>query len=222
MTTGRVLVATALMVLLAGCTRDSGSSSVGRSASSSTTIPASLEVAQRSNALPASRVETGAQVVSEITGQPSGQSGSQVGASQVSQAESNLAQLGATRTDQGVVVTVPEKVLFDFDKSDVKAEARPILEKVAQLIAYYAKARPVVRGFTDDKGSDDYNQTLSERRAEAVKSYLVSNLGVDGGRLSTEGAGEKSPVAPNTRPDGSDNPEGRAQNRRVEVLFPNA
>ncbi len=109
-----------------------------------------------------------------------------------------------------------------LDIEDIPAPGSGRLEKIAQLARFYGKAQVLVLGFTDDKGGDDYNQALSERRAEAVKSYLVSNFGIDGGRVRTEGRGERDPVAPNRKPDGSDNPEGRQQNRRVEVVFPNA
>ena len=78
-----------------------------------------------------------------------------------------------------------------------------------------------VAGHTDSVGSDAYNQKLSERRAKTVYDYLTSN-GVDAGRLvGPTGYGESRPIAPNTNPDGSDNPEGRAQNRRTELNVQN-
>jgi OOP family OmpA-OmpF porin len=73
----------------------------------------------------------------------------------------------------------------------------------------------MIVGHTDSIGSDEYNQRLSERRAQAVKQYLVSK-GIAASRLSTEGQGEREPIAPNTE-DGKDNPEGRAMNRRAEL-----
>jgi len=72
-----------------------------------------------------------------------------------------------------------------------------------------------IEGHTDSIGSDSYNQRLSERRAQAVKAYLVSK-GVAASRLETVGKGEQEPVAPNTK-DGKDNPQGRAMNRRAEL-----
>jgi len=83
----------------------------------------------------------------------------------------------------------------------------------------YSRQNPLcvtIEGHTDSIGSDAYNQRLSERRAAAVKQYLVSK-GVGADRLTTVGRGEKDPVAPNTTPDGKDNPEGRAMNRRAEL-----
>ena len=72
-----------------------------------------------------------------------------------------------------------------------------------------------VEGHTDSKGSDAYNQRLSQRRAEAVVKYL-SGKGIDRSRLESTGLGEGRPIAPNQNPDGSDNPIGRAKNRRTE------
>ncbi|MDP7239531.1 MAG: OmpA family protein, partial [Candidatus Latescibacteria bacterium] len=73
-------------------------------------------------------------------------------------------------------------------------------------------------GHTDSKGSDAYNQKLSEKRALSVKTWLLTNTNISKYLLHTIGLGETQPVAPNEKEDGSDNPEGRAQNRRVEIL----
>jgi outer membrane protein OmpA-like peptidoglycan-associated protein len=77
-----------------------------------------------------------------------------------------------------------------------------------------------IEGHTDAIGSEAYNQALSERRAESVTRELAYD-GVHGARLATRGFGERYPVAPNTREDGSDNSHGRAKNRRVEVVIEN-
>lgn len=71
-------------------------------------------------------------------------------------------------------------------------------------------------GHTDSKGSDAYNMRLGQRRADTVASFLVSRS-IPAGKLKTSSMGESQPVAPNTLPNGKDNPEGRAQNRRVEI-----
>jgi outer membrane protein OmpA-like peptidoglycan-associated protein len=71
------------------------------------------------------------------------------------------------------------------------------------------------------KCNDDYNQDLSERRANAVKTYLVQNFQVNGDRLASKGFGKTQPIASNTKSDGSDDPEGRQKNRRVEVIIHN-
>jgi outer membrane protein OmpA-like peptidoglycan-associated protein len=75
-----------------------------------------------------------------------------------------------------------------------------------------------IEGYTDGKGSDSYNQKLSLRRAESVKKWLETH-GLAGIRFSAAGFGAKNPVAPNTKPDGSDDPEGRQKNRRVEIVI---
>lgn len=130
-----------------------------------------------------------------------------------------LSELDTSSTPEGTVITVPEVVLFDFDRAELKPEARATLADVAEVLAFYADAPVSVRGHTDSKGPDDYNQDLSERRAAAVVASLVDEHGVDPARLRAEGLGESQPVAPNERSDGSDDPEGRQQNRRVEILL---
>jgi OOP family OmpA-OmpF porin len=105
---------------------------------------------------------------------------------------------------------------FDFNKSNIKREFVPVLDEAAQILKDNASINVTSEGHTDSIGSDAYNQRLSERRAAAVKHYLVSK-GVAADRLTTVGRGEKDPIAPNTTPDGKDNPEGRAMNRRAEL-----
>jgi outer membrane protein OmpA-like peptidoglycan-associated protein len=75
-----------------------------------------------------------------------------------------------------------------------------------------------IEGHTDAKGADAYNQTLSEQRAAAVKQWLVANAQVNGANIATRGWGKTRPVTHNTKPDGSDDPEGRAKNRRVQII----
>jgi outer membrane protein OmpA-like peptidoglycan-associated protein len=75
-----------------------------------------------------------------------------------------------------------------------------------------------VEGHTDAKGSDSYNQKLSDRRASSVKNWFVQKEGLKEVRFSTAGLGAKKPVAPNNKPDGSDNRDGRQKNRRVEIV----
>jgi outer membrane protein OmpA-like peptidoglycan-associated protein len=108
-------------------------------------------------------------------------------------------------------------VLFDFDKVDIRPEAESVLANVAEVLKQHPKAAVLIGGHTDAKGSDSYNLRLSQRRADSVKNWLVKTGGVDGRRLKAKGFGSANPVAPNTHPDGSDNPEGRQKNRRVEI-----
>ena len=107
-------------------------------------------------------------------------------------------------------------VNFEFDKSDLTPESYPILEHAVRVLAAQPEALVAVDGHTDWMGSDAYNVRLSYRRANTVYTYLV-NAGIDENRLAFRGYGESVPVAPNANEDGSDNPEGRAENRRVEL-----
>jgi len=107
-------------------------------------------------------------------------------------------------------------VNFEFDKDVLTSVSTPILEHAVSVLNAQPEALVSIDGHTDSKGDDDYNQRLSYRRARTVYLYLV-NSGIDGDRLVYRGAGESMPIAPNTYEDGSDNPIGRAENRRVEL-----
>jgi photosystem I P700 chlorophyll a apoprotein A2 len=109
-------------------------------------------------------------------------------------------------------------VLFDFDKAEIKKEAEPSLQKVATVLNANPSAKVAIEGHTDGKGADAYNQKLSEQRAAAVKQWLVANGRVADANIATRGWGRTKPLAHNTKPDGSDDPEGRAKNRRVEIV----
>ena len=76
-----------------------------------------------------------------------------------------------------------------------------------------------IEGYTDSKGSEAYNKGLSEDRAQSVADWLAEVEGLDGGTFDVVGFGEAKPVAPNEKPDGSDDPEGRQKNRRVEIVI---
>jgi len=101
-------------------------------------------------------------------------------------------------------------VHFDFNKADIRPEARPVLDEAAAVLNNEGNIGVLVVGHTDSIGSDSYNLKLSQRRADAVAKYLTSH-GVNPQRIKTEGAGKSHPVASN------DTPDGRAQNRRVEL-----
>ena len=107
-------------------------------------------------------------------------------------------------------VTLAADVLFDFDKAVLKNEGKAKLDDLASRIKGINLEVVIAIGHTDSIGSDAYNQKLSVRRAESVKSYLVSK-GVEPNRIYTEGKGEKQPVASNKTKD------GRQKNRRVEI-----
>ena len=110
-------------------------------------------------------------------------------------------------------------VLFDFDKAELRPAAQETLQKVAAFVRENAKGAVRIEGHTDAKGGDAYNQKLSERRAASVKDWLAKNAGAKGVTYQTQGFGAKRPIAPNAKPDGSDAPEGRQKNRRVELVI---
>jgi outer membrane protein OmpA-like peptidoglycan-associated protein len=127
-------------------------------------------------------------------------------------------QIKETTTE--IKIDLAADVLFDFDKSTLRPSARTALKQVASIIRDNAKGHIVkIDGYTDSKGSDPYNQRLSDRRAASVKSWLIAKEGLSNVNFESEGFGAKNPVAPNTKPDGSDDPDGRQKNRRVEIII---
>jgi len=112
---------------------------------------------------------------------------------------------------------VGSDLFFDFDSSSLRHEAEPTLGQITERLT--GSQFPVaIEGHTDAKGADDYNQHLSEERAGSVKTYLVAH-GVPPTRLTIVGWGKRKPVAPNAKADGSDDPDGRQRNRRVEIVI---
>lgn len=112
-------------------------------------------------------------------------------------------------------------ILFDFDKSSIRPDADTSLQAVANILQRYKGKTIRIVGHTDSKGSDEYNSALSRKRADAVKAWFSSRKDLDGLIFFASGRGKLDPVAPNTLPDGSDNPTGRQKNRRVELEIPN-
>ena len=136
---------------------------------------------------------------------------------QVGDVQGALKDLGAKVTGREIKINLSADVLFDFDKWDLRPEAGPALEKVLAVLQGYPKAAVVIEGHTDGKGNDQYNQRLSERRAESVRTWLAQHG--SGAAITTRGWGKARPVAPNTKPNGTDDPEGRQKNRRVEIII---
>ncbi|OGL48857.1 MAG: hypothetical protein A2161_11200 [Candidatus Schekmanbacteria bacterium RBG_13_48_7] len=133
--------------------------------------------------------------------------------------KSAMNDLGAKNSSTEIQIDLPGDVLFDFDKWDIRKDAEDSLKKIADIIKAYKSPKVIISGYTDSKGSEEYNQQLSEKRADSVKKWLSDNGGVASEIIETAGYGEKNPVASNENPDGSDNPEGRQKNRRVEILI---
>ena len=127
-----------------------------------------------------------------------------------------LGKLGSLAPPCAAVIRFDSSLLFEFDEAEIRAEADDTLDAVAAALVETAK--PIeINGHSDSLGSDDYNLDLSLRRAEAVETALRSRgLTI---AITVNGYGETRPVAPNQQPNGDDDPAGRAQNRRVEIVI---
>lgn len=132
--------------------------------------------------------------------------------------QAKLKDLGAEETETDYRIELPGDIIFDFDKWTIREDAEDTLTKVGEVISAYEHP-VIIIGHTDSKGSNSYNMELSKKRAESVKQWLIDQAGINSKRIETTGKGESEPVAPNTNPDGSDNPEGRQKNRRVEIII---
>jgi OOP family OmpA-OmpF porin len=110
-------------------------------------------------------------------------------------------------------VVINLNVLFDFDKSDVKAKYHDEIKRVAAYMNAYPWEKATLEGHTDSKGTDAYNEKLSQRRVDAVMKYLVEKFGISADRLKAVGYGESKPIATN------DTDEGRQLNRRVQAVM---
>lgn len=116
------------------------------------------------------------------------------------------------RVGEGIVVEFKDKVLFGFDQSDLGTTAQQSLAKLNEVLKKYPDTDIQIIGHTDDKGTDDYNQKLSERRAVSVADYLKAH-DIATARIATKGMGETDPKVPN------DTDAARAENRRVDFII---
>lgn len=122
-----------------------------------------------------------------------------------------LEQIAETkRTEQGLVTKLKSDILFDTGKSDLKPEAKANLQKMAEIMKKYPENVLTVNGYTDNTGSKDINESLSAKRAQAVKETLVAS-GMPEPVIGVKGLGPLNPIADNS------NATGRKQNRRVEI-----
>lgn len=126
--------------------------------------------------------------------------------------EQELAALKAKDTERGLVMTLQEGVLFEYDKAELKPGARRNLEPLMTFLQEHPERSLIIEGYTDSTGSDAYNQDLSFRRAEAVRDFLIDN-GISSDRIVARGYGESYPVTTNSTE------AGRQQNRRVEIVI---
>ena len=112
-------------------------------------------------------------------------------------------------------VEVIDNIYYRFDKYKLEPESFPALDKIVKMLKNNPTMVIELSGHTDSKGNDTYNERLSQLRAEACVEYIISQ-GIDKSRVVAKGYGEKIPLAPNKKPDGTDNPQGREKNRRTE------
>ena len=125
--------------------------------------------------------------------------------------ETELAELRADRTERGLVVTLGDEVLFDVDQADLKPGGMQQLTRVAEFLRQNLDRNVLVEGHTDSTAPDSYNLALSQRRANAVEEFLITQ-GVEPTRIMATGYGEQLPIASN------DTAAGRQANRRVELV----
>jgi len=129
----------------------------------------------------------------------------------ITELEAELESLQAEQTERGLVVTLGD-VLFETDQAELQPGAATMLDRLAGFLAEYPERRIIIEGHTDSTGAAEYNERLSERRADAVRRALLER-GVSGDRVETRGLGEEYPVATN------DTSAGRQLNRRVEIVI---
>lgn len=124
-----------------------------------------------------------------------------------------MQDLGARETELEVRIELPADVLFDFDRADIRADAAAALAHLATVIRAHPSSTTDLIGHTDSRGDDAYNRGLSQRRAEAVKNWLMAREGLPAAGFRTSGLGESQPIASN------DTDDGRQRNRRVEAVI---
>jgi outer membrane protein OmpA-like peptidoglycan-associated protein len=179
---------------------------------------AEQQAAERARA-EAQAAEAEARAEKARTAQQAAEQSAQQASQQAEQVRERLRQqlnqvLQTTETARGLIVNMSD-VLFDFNKYTLKPEAREKLAKVSGILLAYPNLKLQVEGYTDNIGSDDYNQKLSEERADGVRDYLVSQS-VSDSNVSAQGFGKSDPIADNSTD------RGRAQNRRVELVVSGA
>ncbi|HSN70302.1 MAG TPA: OmpA family protein, partial [Steroidobacteraceae bacterium] len=134
-------------------------------------------------------------------------------AQQVDELQQQIDAIDAEVTDRGLVLTLGD-VLFATDRADLKTGATTSLDRLVGFLVEYPNRSVEIEGHTDSVGSEDYNQGLSQRRADSVRTYLTQQ-GIGAQRVSASGKGESQPIANN------DFASGRQQNRRVEIIIAN-
>lgn len=212
------------LLLLAACPQQSPTSAQGTAPvkEADPDAPTEAELIAAANAPPPSKLTAAGSSLNAQKGAMAGNAASTAAGSGGlggggSALEAKVTGLEAKETEKGVELNMSSDVLFDFDQAALKPEAAAVLQQAAEIIKERGAGAAVqITGHTDSKGNDQYNIDLSIARAKSVQAALAQ-YGVSV-PMQVYGRGKDAPVAPNEHADGSDNPEGRAQNRRVEVL----
>ncbi|WP_167855462.1 OmpA family protein [Hymenobacter fodinae] len=131
---------------------------------------------------------------------------------QAEELQKDMQNARVERVGEGIKITFDSGILFDTNKSDLRAASMSEIQKMAEVLKKYPDTNVLVEGHTDNTGSDAINQPLSERRAQAVANYTTSQ-GVDASRITTKGYGSTQPIADNSTA------EGKQANRRVEIAI---
>ncbi|MFL1405902.1 OmpA family protein [Marinobacter sp. M1N3S26] len=145
--------------------------------------------------------------------QQEGEQAQALSAARAADLQRQIDELEAEATERGLVLTLGD-LLFEFDSSELKAGNTSHLTRLVAFLTEYPERNAAIEGHTDNVGNMDYNRELSQRRAEAVRSYLVQQ-GIAAQRLTAIGLGQNQPLASN------DSAAGRQSNRRVEIIIDN-
>ena len=124
-----------------------------------------------------------------------------------------------SESESEITIELAADILFDFDESTLKPSAIPSLNDVIEKINDSSSTLIQIEGHTDSKGTNTYNQTLSQKRAISVRDWIVNNGNFNPQIFTIKGYGETKPIEPNQTEDGDDNPSGRQRNRRVEITI---
>ncbi|HXR76488.1 MAG TPA: OmpA family protein [Bryobacteraceae bacterium] len=175
---------------------------------------AQLDAQKREQAERARKIAEAAQAQAAAEAERARQSASQADAQREAMRKQMLAQLNQVlqtrETARGLIMNLSD-VLFDFGKYTLKPDTREKLAKVSGILLAHPDMKLQVEGYTDNVGSDEFNQKLSEQRADAVRDYLISQ-GISADSVTAKGFGKTNPIASN------DSAKGRQQNRRVEIV----
>jgi outer membrane protein OmpA-like peptidoglycan-associated protein len=175
---------------------------------------AQLDAQKREQAEQARKIAEAAQAQAAAEAASARQSAAQADAQKEAMRKQMLAQLNQVlqtrETARGLIMNLSD-VLFDFGKYTLKPETREKLAKVSGILLTHPDMHLQVEGYTDNVGSDEFNQKLSEQRADSVRDYLISQ-GISADSITAKGFGKSNPIASN------DTAKGRQQNRRVEIV----